>query len=402
MKIKELKIKRYSLLKNIIELFVALYFILGGIKQIGRFSTPYISYTISIIIQIMVIIFILSDNKVKIKSGIIILYGFNLSMIVLIILNFFILNINLIVGINRIVPLISIFGFILTFAVVHKKYIDFNKVLEKVIYGYCIVGIIVILDAISFYVSGISLWPPVHYLGARFSGPFFDSNFLGLFYGSLLIVIIFYDKIKVKYKNIIISIFIFNLILSLSWTSIGLLILSILINKIVKFRSLFLKQILIIISYLVFIYIFSQKFEQYKSIFIELLLPILPFNEGQLAAKFLSFEYRITTQLEALNIVKNNLMGMGPRTLVPLLGRDTHNSYIGFLFELGIPGLLLLVANVIFTPKNYSKVLDILSSYIFLMSLTLNVHYSVVYMILVSLLIMIVIENNNHIVLNDV
>ena len=379
--------QKKSIFVRTIELALVLYFVLGGIENIEFSLIKYADYFISLIIQVLMYVYILMNRNIKIRYKVLILYFVNICLMLITLLNFIGLYVTTLDIINRIFPLISIFGFIIVFGISSGNFIDLNEILKKTIYGYFLIGCIVILDAISYMAINISLWPPESYLGLRFSGPFFDSNFLGLFYGAFLIILIYHDTLTIKYKKLIFLVFIANLVISLSWTSIGFFLVSFIISHSFRFKNLFLKQLIVLALYLVFIFMYGQNNRDMELVFLSIFSSLLPFTENELFAKFLSFDYRISAQLQALHIVKDNLMGMGPRTLVSIIGRDTHNSYIGFLFELGIPGFLLLLINLKFKLKKYSKLLNVLSTFIFLMALTLNVHYSVIYTLLLVLLI---------------
>ncbi|AMQ07889.1 O-antigen ligase family protein [Sporosarcina psychrophila] len=376
-----------SYFKYTIELAISLYFILGGLEKSEIFIIRYADYIISLCLQLVIIIYILTNKNLKLGGRILSLYAINLSIIVIILINFINLNVNSVDAVNRILPLISIFGVILIFSISSNKILDFNNVLKITVYGYFILGSLIILDAISFLFLHVSIWSPDYYLGIRFSGPFSDPNFLGLFYGALSIIIIFCDTLKVKHKKLIIIVFLINLIISLSWTSIALFIVSVFSGFFLRLKNLFVKQLTVVGLYFLIIYLYNQNYKEFEMLFLNIFSPILPFSINELVAKFLSLDYRFKAQIEAIQIVKDNLMGMGPGTLVSNIGRDTHNSYIGFLFELGLPGFILLLVSVKFRLRKYNKLVNILSTFVFLMSLTLNVHYTVVYPLLMLVLI---------------
>ncbi len=386
---KEKERKKLIYFKDIIEFLVVVYFLVGGIDKFVNPLIQYADYILSILIQLYVLIYLLVNEEVRVKAmkKIVRLYFINMILITTIMLHFFQLNTGIIEISRRILPLYSIFGFVIVFGISTDYFINLDRIIKKIVYGYFFIGCSIIIDACIFVLFKTSLWPPEYYLGARFSGPFYDSNFLGLYYGILLLIVLYYGNIDLKYRKSIIIIFALNLLISLSWTNIGIFIIAVILNKFIKFKNILLKQVLFISLYLFIIYIFSLNQENLKIAFIDLLSKITSFSEKQLLAKFLSFEYRIEAQLKALDLFKYDMMGAGPRMIVPLIGRDVHNSFVGFLFELGIPGILLLMGNFNFKFKDYNKCLDILSTYIILMALTLNVHYSVIYTLVLMLII---------------
>lgn len=376
---------------SIIEILLVLYFIFGALEIE---SIKHIDYFLSLFIQFLTISFILlNKNFVILRIKVLILYITNIFIIIFLFLNFLIGNFELSSSINRILVLLSIFGLIIVLSIC--DFIDINRVIKRTIYCYFILGLVIIIDAIFYLVLKVSLWPPDIYLGLRFSGPFYDSNFLGLFFGVFFILTIYSSEKFLLNKKFILIVFLINLLISLSWTSIIFFVISIFIGYLYKYKNILWKQIIILFIYLIFIQFFSINIDYIKSIFINILSIILPFSIDQLNAKFLSFQYRVDSQLKALELINEKPFGWGPHSIVPMIGRDVHNSYIGFLFELGILGLLLIFINVIFKLPSSQKHLSILVTYIILMALTLNVHYSTVFSITMLLLI------NAHYVKNN-
>lgn len=374
--------------KDIIIKLISAYFILGGIQYIGLFHIPYIRYIFSIIIQVLVILLIINKKEhYNIRERIKEISIVNLLIAIFLIYTFWFFGINKILIVNRLVSLWAVFGFIIIFYIDLISYKDFQNILLNVIYGYTFIGVLIILDALSFTLFKFNIWPPISYLGTRFAGPFFDPNFLGLFYGVILIIVLFKKDLKIKDKKWIIGVLFVNLIMSMSWTAIILFIGSLFMNIVIKFKNIFIKQLLFISVYLGILFILYINIDFFQQLFVDTLSLFLPFSEKELIIKFLSLKYRIVAQVKALSFVAKTWVGLGPNSIVPFLGRDTHNSYLGILFELGIPGFSLLFINIWFNPKKYNKCLDILSTYIFLMSFTLNVHYTITFTLFISMLI---------------
>ncbi|MGO1470401.1 MAG: hypothetical protein ACTHW2_10310, partial [Tissierella sp.] len=364
------------------------YFILGGVQYISTFHIPYIRYVFSLFIQFLSILFLVKKGEgYNIRERIREISIINILIIIFINYSFWFYGTNIILTINRLITLFAIFGFLIIFYIDLIKYKDFQKILTNMIYGYTLIGVIIIIDALFFTVLKFNIWPPIEYLGTRFAGPFFDPNFLGLFYGVMLIIVLFKKDLEIKDRKWIIGVFIINIILSLSWTVIILFVFSLSMNKFIKFKNIFVKQLIFLGIYLGILFFAYINIDFLQQLFVDTLSLFLPFSEKELVIKFLSLKYRIVAQVRALSFVAKTWVGLGPNSIVPFLGRDTHNSYLGILFELGIPGFILLLINIWFNPKNYNKCLDILSTYIFLMSFTLNVHYTIIFTLFVSMLI---------------
>lgn len=378
---------------SLIEILMVLYFVFGAIE----FNLiKYFGNSISIVIQLTTIIFIiLNKNVIIVRPKVLLLYVANIFIIIFIFLIFLLNDNGVITSLNRILVILSIFGLIIVLSI--YNYINLNKVIKYTLYCYFIIGIIVLIDALFFLLFKNSLWPPENYLGLRFSGPFYDSNFLGLFFGVFFILALYYKEHFIINKKILLIVFLMNLLISLSWTSIIFFVVSLSIGYFCKYNNIFWKQNIILIMYFIFINFFTENMNDIKVLFIKFLSKILPFSIDQLNAKFLSFQYRVDAQFKAIELNSEKPFGWGPHSTVPMIGRDIHNSYIGFLFELGILGLLLILINLIFNLSNSQKYLSILATYIILMALTLNVHYSVVFALTMLLFINAHFMKNNDI-----
>lgn len=181
-------LNKFKACGNILNILLILYFFLGMQKNI--FLLRYIDYILAIIIQIYYL-FLIKKNKDSLSKDKLFLYLFNLAIIFLIFIIFIFMQVNVYKILFRVLPLISIFGFLIITG--NNKYYNVNEIIKNVIFLYGILGIIILMDSIIFYIFQVSLWPPQYYLGNRFSGPFYDPNFLSITY-SFFFIVLFYNK----------------------------------------------------------------------------------------------------------------------------------------------------------------------------------------------------------------
>lgn len=380
-------LNKFKACGNILNILLILYFFLGMQKNI--FLLRYIDYILAIIIQIYYL-FLIKKNKESLSKDKLFLYLFNLAIIFLIFIIFIFMQVNVYKILFRVLPLISIFGFLIITG--NNKYYNVNEIIKNVIFLYGILGIIILMDSIIFYIFQVSLWPPQYYLGNRFSGPFYDPNFLSITYSFFFIVLFYNKEFFGKYWKYLIIIFSINILLGMSWSSIIILLLSFLTSKILSFQNMFNKQIFIFLIYFFIIISFSFFAGELQNIFVNIFEPLKLFSIDELNAKFLSLMLRIDTQVKALSLIPTHFLGYGPQTIVTFLGRDVHNSVVAYLFELGIPGLLLIICSMPRTKCQYSKMTNVLSTFFIFISLTIDMHYSILF---VFLLFIIYTENNN-------
>ena len=380
-------LSKIKLNEDILNIFLSFYFFFGMQKNIFFFR--YFDYILAIIIQIYYL-FLIKKNEDSLSKDKLFLYFFNLALIFLIFIAFVFNQVQFSKILFRILPLISIFGFMIITG--NNKYYDVKKIIRNVIFLYGILGILILIDSTMFLFFQSSFWPTQYYLGNRFSGPFYDPNFLSITY-SFFFIVLFYNKdFFGKYWRHLIVIFLINILLGMSWSSITILLISFLTSKVLSFQNMFKKQIFIFTIYFLVIFSFSFFEVELQNIFVSIFEPLKIFSIDELNAKFISLAMRINTQLEALLIIPKHFLGYGPQSIVSILGRDVHNSVVAYLFELGIPGFLLIICSMPRTKCQYSKMVNVLSSFFIFISLTIDMHYSVLF---VFLLFIIYTENNN-------
>lgn len=117
---------------------------------------------------------------------------------------------------SRICKILSMYT---AFFAIHKYFrlAKDTKIISRLFYFYTILAIVIIADSVLFLFTGIAMWLPENYLGLRFSGPFFDSNFLALFYG-VLFLFTFNNVNYPKYYSIL---YLSVICLALSWSAIS-------------------------------------------------------------------------------------------------------------------------------------------------------------------------------------
>ena len=284
--------------------------------------------------------------------------------------------------INRILPLFSIFG--LTWLKVYKDNLRFDRVIEIVIRLYKYLGILIIIDAAVYGVSGYGIWKPIIFLSYRFSGPFYDSNYMGMLYVFLILVCRFGFPRKRNISTI--AIFMIIWALSGSWSALIIGLFVWIVCSIFTVKRLFLKQIIILFVYfLLSLWIFNGRGAA-ESFFAKTVSVILPFDSEHLIAKFNSLFIRIDTQINAIILsFKNGFVGFGPRTILKYFEHDTHNSFVAMLFELGAAGFLLLLINM--PLRTNSKLSDAASTFVILSALVLDIHYTIIYSFLILFIV---------------
>lgn len=276
--------------------------------------------------------------------------------------------------INRVLPLISMYGFyIFTDS---RLNIEPKIISNTFVKLYIILALIVDIDSIIHIATGMSLWPPISWLGLRYCGPFGDPNFLALFSAVVFIYIIYSDKDDIPKKYYSLAILFVNILLTLSFSTFAYIPISILLYKYTRRFSNIKKQILFLVIYFTFISLYAALDKQIEKFVVEILYKIL--GSYDLAyLKYGSLQIRLDTQAEAMRIFVSEWWGQGPRQLVPQLEHDTHNSYVSMMFEQGIMGLLLILATL--KGGCVTKRENIIGTYLMLSALLLNVHDTTIY-----------------------
>lgn len=280
---------------------------------------------------------------------------------------------------SRICKILSMYT---AFFAIHKYFrlAKDTKIISRLFYFYTILAIVIIADSVLFLFTGIAMWLPENYLGLRFSGPFFDSNFLALFYG-VLFLFTFNNVNYPKYYSIL---YLSVICLALSWSAIIFCCISYCAYKIFT-KSPGVNQCIIIVGYILLLLLIANHIDFIQESFLKICSWIFNIEDKLLLIKFRSLEWRFESQLVFFNAnnIHTLLWGHGPHTILKYMEIDTHNSFIGYAFEMGLLNLCLLLGVVNFMGDSKSgKYLLRSSLFFFLMGLLLNVHYTVAYQLI--------------------
>jgi len=365
---------------KILETLVAIYCFVGLLTGVPPLL--YAGIVASLIAQVLVLVTIAIHRGVGILRAPLITYVISLTLIGVIIASSILAGNSLADTLNRGLSLLAIFGLTIIFCI---PKIRIANIVQTVLHLFAILAVVIIADSASYIMTGVNMWPPEMYLGERFSGPFYDPNFLSITYAVLFIVTLLGEYTSRGNKKMLLILFGILIIFGSSWSAIAVLIIGLVAGKLLPVKNFGQKQIIMLA-----IYVLSLPL-------LLLSLPILynnfqstvaSFNIGpdEAYAKFRSLEYRVIAQNDALAGIFENPFGHGPQSLVPDIGRDTHNSYMGFTYELGVAGLVLLLLNMTYRKSDYTKLGDALTTYFFLMALLINIHYTPIYFIMLLIL----------------
>lgn len=172
---------------RIIELLVAVYCLIGMVTGIQ--SLTYVGIGVSLLAQILALIVLIGYKQGKrIPRTPLVFYVVNLVILLIIALVLLMGNTSTSDVLNRMLSLLSIFGLSILFCIPTMR---IQKIIKTTLTLFTLLGSMVFLDSMGYLVFGSSIWPPESYLGNRFSGPFFDPNFLSITYAVLFIVVLF-------------------------------------------------------------------------------------------------------------------------------------------------------------------------------------------------------------------
>ncbi len=347
---------------NISEFITVAIFVLGlfALSDAAKITR----YILSLLLQISLLI----RNR-RHNSSIFVSYFLVVALVGLCVVNFVFNNTEMTLIINRALPLLSMFGVVLIGEA--TRHIDLKRVIVTFVKVYVFIMLIAMFDYMIYLLIGRALlWNPFLYLGARATGPLGDPNFLGLFSVAVLMLVWSMD-FKRRYKIFASVILLTMILLSLSISTWLIAIVSIVANKILPSNNR-KKAVIIFVADLAFLLLFSIFRENIFEVGSKIMTIFYGGDTWAGELKFGSAMIRFDAQVGAMEIFLESWIGEGPHQLVPQLGHDTHNSYISFLFEGGIPELLLIFVTLrkkISNPFN-----KILGTFLMLFALVLNIH----------------------------
>ena len=358
--------------KSFIEIFVSSFFIMSFFYMDNN-AYKILFYSLSIFSQFLILIYYFLYKKIK--DDILIKYFTLIFLLFLLIFVFCFIGVENKNIINRIFPLLSLFGII----IIGGKEFENNRkhIIQNITKIFIGLSLVMNIDFILFLLSKKTyIWEPVGYLGYRCQGPFFDPNFLAL-YATTFFLIIYYSEnnyLNLKNKKIALVTVFLNIFFSGSFSTFIFLPLTIILHKINIIKNLKnnrKKMIIILLFYFISIFFYNIFYEEISKYLILILKEI--YNDLESATiKFRSLDLRIMTQTKALKLIYLEWWGKGPRQLVPFLGMDTHNSYVGIAFEQGIIGFFILYVSLI---KNCQNIIGrYVGTYLMLSALLINVH----------------------------
>lgn len=363
---------RYSIKRVMpVECLIIAHVILGAFSS-NNDIINIVKYLLSIFLQIYAVV-LLFHKKAR-WSRTLYKYIFVLFCICLIALGFFIKNIPVLRIVNRIAPLIAIFG-IIVLATVSK--VDFMRLVSLYVTVYCALATLINFDAALFCLSGKAVWPPIIYLGNRYCGPFGDPNFLALNSAVVLFMTVYIKFRKRRNKFFLCLMLAINLIIAGSVSTFVFMLFTVLIQWVFKPKNLRLKQVAILAVYCIALAIYAASPEAVRQMVVWLLSPVYGGEAGAIV-KYHSLILRLDTQINALRLFCHNPFGYGPLQIVPMLGRDTHNSYFGTLFEEGLFGGIIIFVTLRGGRCN-NKIIGCVTTFLMLSGLLLNIHYSTLY-----------------------
>lgn len=349
-----------------IENLTAIYVVVGCCLT----YTPmhYGAYMLSLILQIIALLIIKNSNR-----GTSIRHLLVCVLILFILVDFLIIDVGAIKIVNRILPLFSMFGIICLGDDALELDIEGIAVKSAIIFGY--LSIIINIDAVRYLVMGSSIWHPIYYLGVRFVGPCQDANYLSVFCTTFLLILLYKGSYTKRTILLMASLFM-CLVFARSLSVLLFLPITIIIQKFFYTSHNLEKQIFLLIIYFAILTIYSSNSSGFQSFSIGLLNHIYK-NTASSLAKFIALKERFDAQSLAIQYFFKRPIGYGPRRLVELIGRDTHNSYIAIVFEEGIAGFLLLFSTM--KRKVNNTMANCIGTFLMLNAFMLDIHTQTVY-----------------------
>lgn len=361
---------------GLIETLIVLYVVTGSLTGIGPINKLF--YVIGLVAEILALFHLLNSRYADKK--ILKCYLEIMATNVLITFGFILGGTSVQLVFSRSMSLICIFGCIIFF--VPELKVDLFRVLIRVKKVMLVIAAIMLFDIICNKLTGLGIWKPITYLGYRYSGPFYDSNYAAAYMGCILLLVWTDGDFDNNKKWIATLILGANIYFCGSLTSILALFICLIatvLKKMIPINRVIVFHLICLGIYVAIIMIWSNNRQFFYEIGTGLLGKIYP-DGGK--AKYISLQIRFETQYKALRIAALNFWGQGPHQLVPQLGHDTHNSFFSFFFEEGYLGLLLLLQSLRYQAPKITNFAFYLVLFITINIFLLDIHYTTIYTIL--------------------
>ena len=240
----------------LIEELMVLYVVTGAFTSIGPISKLF--YIIGLIAEILSLFYLINGRYVGEK---ILKYYFEIiTTIVLITFGFIINGTPIKLVLSRSMSLICIFGCIIFFA--PELRIDLFRVLVKVKKIMIIIAAVMLIDIICHKVTGFGFWKPITYLGYRYSGPFYDSNYAAAYLGCILLLVWMDGDFNSKKRWIATIILVTDIYFCGSLTSILALLICVFaaaLKKLIHINNIMVFQLICLSIYVTMLIIWSNN-----------------------------------------------------------------------------------------------------------------------------------------------
>lgn len=376
MKVISFRNLNVQLNKSFLELLLSIYVVLGALTGIPILSHTF--YFVGILVIFCSYVLLYSMRGFSRKMFIV---HFEIFIVIFgIFLGFFFRDVSFSLIFTRIMTLFCIFGITICFA--PELQIDIENVLRLIREMLLFISIVMFIDIMIQKIVGIGIWKPIMYLGYRYSGPFYDSNYAAVYLGCTLLLVVLGGGYKVGKKVFFATILLLDILFCGSLTAfLGLFItfLMMLFLKNLTFSRIMYIHIVFLVMYVFILCIWHNNQELFYNSGIEILSKV--YHEGA-EAKYISLQMRFAAQYKALEIGVQSFWGEGPHQLVPQLGRDTHNSFFSIFFEEGYLGMLLIILSLKFQARKICKLAKAMCIFVTISIFMLDIHYTTAYTIL--------------------
>lgn len=362
--------------KSLLEKMFSIYVVLGALTGISILSHTF--YFVGILSVFFSYVILCRKRGFSRKMFIV---HFEILMVIFgILFGFLLVDVSFSLIFTRIMALFCIFG--ITICFVPELKISIENVLLSIKKILLFIAIVMFIDIVVQKIFGMGIWKPITYLGYRYSGPFYDSNYAAVYLGCTLLLVLFESKYNERKKIFYATILFLDIFFCGSLTTFLGLIITFLMMFFVKnltFHKVMFIHFLLLATYLLILCIWHNNQEIFYSAGIDILSKVY---HGGAEAKYISLQMRFAAQYKALEIGVQSFWGEGPHQLIPQLGQDTHSSFFSIFFEEGYLGLLLILLSLKFQARKLCTMAKSMLIFVTISMFMLDIHYTTVYTIL--------------------